>query len=101
MQISFHKFLPEVLMQTIRLKFDLKRFPYVVSKPIHSSQEVVDEDKGIIEISVRPNKELEALLFSFGPQVEILSPESYRQQFAEKIQENLKKYFPVQKGCTE
>ena len=92
---------PEVLEQTIRLKFDLKRFPYVVSKPIHSSQEVVDDDEGIIEITVRPNKELEALLFSFGPQVEILSPESYRQQFAEKIQENLKKYFPVQKGCTE
>jgi predicted DNA-binding transcriptional regulator YafY len=91
----------EIERQTIRLRFDKKRFPYVVSKPIHSSQEVVSEDDSIIEINVRPNRELEALLFSFGPQVEILSPESYRQCFSEKIKENYKKYFPVQLDCTE
>ena len=91
----------EIAKQTIRLKFDKNRFPYVVSKPIHSSQQVVNEEKGIIEISVIPNKELESLLFYFGSQVEILSPEDYRQQFAEKIKENFKKYFPVQIDCTE
>lgn len=90
----------EIAKQTIRLKFDKNRFPYVVSKPIHSSQQVVNEEEGIIEISVIPNKELESLLFYFGSQVEILSPEDYRQQFAEKIKENFKKYFPVQIDCT-
>lgn len=91
----------DVKKQTIRLKFDKKRLPYVVSKPIHASQEIINEEDGIIEIQVRPNKELEALLFSFGPQVEILSPEDYRQRFAEKIKGNFKKYFPVQIDCTD
>ena len=91
----------DVELQTIRLKFDAKRFPYIVSKPIHNSQEVTDETNGIIEITVRPNKELEALILSFGPQVEILAPEPLRLQISRKIEENLKKYFPVQLGCTD
>lgn len=91
----------DIELQTIRLKFDAKRFPYIVSKPIHHSQEVVDESNGIIEIKVRPNKELEALLLSFGPQVEILSPEPLRLQISRKIEENYKKYFPVQLDCTD
>lgn len=86
----------EVEKLTIRLQFDPRRFPYVVSKPIHHSQTIISEDKCIIEISVRPNRELEAQLFSFGPQVEILSPESYRKRFSAKIEENFKKYFPMQ-----
>ena len=85
---------PEVEKQTIRLKFDKKRFPYIVSKPIHQSQRVLSETDGIIEIDVRPNKELESLIMSYGPQVEILSPTDMRQQFSEKIEENFKKYFP-------
>ena len=91
----------DVSYETIRLKFDEKRLPYIISKPIHSSQQVLDEAQGIIEISVRPNKELEALILSFGPQVEALSPESLRRQISEKIAENLKKYFPVQIDCTD
>ena len=91
----------DVGLKTIRLKFDANRFPYIVSKPIHNSQTVVNETNGVIEITVRPNKELEALLLSFGPQVEVLSPESLRLQISRKIKENLKKYFPVQLDCTD
>ena len=91
----------DIELQTIRLKFDTKRYPYIISKPIHKSQEVVDETNRIIEITVRPNKELEALLLSFGPQVEVLSPEPIRLHISRKIEENLKKYFPVQLDRTE
>ena len=90
-----------VSVMTITLKFDQRRFPYIVSKPIHPSQHVVDEESNIIEIQVRPNKELEALILSFGPQVEAMSPLSLRQQISNKIAENLKKYFPVQLDRTE
>ena len=89
-----------IKVEQVLLKFDKDRFPYVVSKPIHHSQITIDEEQHLLQIEVRPNKELEALLLSFGPQVEILQPEWLRQQFAEKIQEYLKIYSTVQKDCT-
>jgi len=92
---------PEVKEEVVRLKFDKKRYPYIASKPLHRTQRVVDEENGVIEINVRPNKELEALILSFGPQVEVVSPETLRTLISGKIAESLKKYFPVQKGCIE
>ena len=87
--------------EEVILKFDAFRFPYIVSKPIHASQTIVNEDEHTLSIFVRPNKELEAQIFSFGHQVEVLKPEWLRQQIATKIQETFNKYFPVQKECTE
>ena len=54
--------LPDDHPQTeeVLLKFDEARFPYVVNKPIHATQEIVDEKEHIIRLTVRPNKELEA-----------------------------------------
>ena len=85
--------------EEVLLKFDEARFPYVVNKPIHPSQEIEDEEQHIIKLMVRPNKELEARIFSFGNQVEVLKPEWLRRQFAEKIESLLKKYSIVQKDC--
>lgn len=82
----------EVPKEHIELEFDAKRLPYILSKPLHRSQHIVDEDKGIISIDVRPNKELEALVLSFGPQVKVLSPETFQGQIKEKLEENIKKY---------
>lgn len=90
----------ESKIENVVLKFDAERFPYILSKPIHHSQTTIDEKNHLLQIEVRPNKELEALLLSFGPQVEILQPEWLRQQFAEKIQEYFKIYSTVQKDCT-
>ena len=85
--------------EEVLLKFDEARFPYVVNKPIHPSQEVEDEELRIIKLMVRPNKELEARIFSYGNQVEVLKPEWLRRQIAEKIENLLKKYSIVQKDC--
>lgn len=89
-----------IQLEKVLLKFDKDRFPYVVSKPIHHSQSIVDEEEHIIQVEVRPNKELEASLLSFGPQVEILQPIWLREQFAKKIQEYFKIYSSVQIDCT-
>ncbi len=83
----------DVKVETINLRFSSNRFPYVVSKPIHKSQKVVDESSGIIEIQVRPTRELDQQIFSFIPDVEVLSPEWYRHQIKEKIEENLKNIY--------
>lgn len=89
-----------IKVEHVQLGFDKDRFPYIVSKPIHHSQKIVDGENHIIQIDVRPNKELEALLLSFGPQVEILQPQWLREQFSRKIRECYKIYFAVHKGCT-
>lgn len=81
--------------EEVLLKFDSARFPYIVSKPIHTSQTVVSEDDYIVSIFVRPNKELEAQIFSFGNQVEVIKPMWLRQQIADKIAETFKIYHTV------
>ena len=91
----------DVKKESIGLRFSANRFPYVISKPLHKSQKVVDESNCVVEIQVRPTRELDQHLFSFIPDVEVLYPEWYRQRIKEKIEENLKKYLSMQKDCTD
>jgi len=91
----------EIIEETVVLKFDKNRFPYVVNKPIHQTQKVMDYADCTLSINVRPNKELESRIFSYGPQVEVLLPSWFREQISKKIEENYKKYFPMQINCTE
>ena len=78
--------------ETIKMRFSEHRFPYVLTKSIHHSQRIVDIDKGIVEISVIPNNELESLILSFGKDVEVLSPLSYRERIKSIIKESYEKY---------
>ena len=84
----------------IRLQFSGHRFPYVMTKALHPSQRIVDVENRVIEISVIPNKELESLILSYGKDVRVLSPESFRHQIAEVVRESLLHYFPMQIDCT-
>lgn len=89
-----------VPIETITLRFEANRFPYILSKPLHSSQEVVNMEEHTISIKVKPNNELRQLIFSFIPDVEVLSPKWLREEIKGKIEKNLKKYLSVQKDCT-
>lgn len=90
----------DVAAEEIVLRFTENRFPYVVSKPIHPSQKILDEPN-TISITVKPNRELFQQIFSFIPDIEVVSPEWFRNEIREKIQENLNKYFSVQNDSTE
>jgi predicted DNA-binding transcriptional regulator YafY len=79
-------------VEHVVMRFSKDRFPYVVSKPIHQSQKVVNSEEGIISIDVRVNRELEQNIFSFGQQIEVLSPEWFREQIKEKYREIAKIY---------
>ena len=79
-------------VEHVVMRFSKDRFPYVVSKPIHQSQKVVNSEEGIISIDVRVNRELEQNIFSFGQQIEVLSPEWFRDQIKEKYREIAKIY---------
>lgn len=87
--------------EKIRLRFSNCRFPYVLTKALHHSQRIVDVDNNIVEINVIPNNELDALILSFGKDVEVLSPFSYRTKIQSIIKESYENYFTVQKDCTQ
>ena len=86
----------DVEKETIVLRFSEARFPYVTSKPLHPSQEVVEDMENTISIQVKPTRELNQQIFSFIPDVEVLSPQWYREEIKKKIEENLEKYLSVQ-----
>lgn len=80
------------VVEDVKLKFSEQRFPYVQTKHLHKSQKTIDEREHIIQINVIPNKELVALILQYGNDVEVLSPQSLRDQIRIKIQEMIKKY---------
>ena len=87
--------------ETIRFQMNEDRFPYVISKPLHHSQQTVDAEHHILSIEVRPNRELDQLILSFGPDIQIISPQWYRARISAIIAESFKNYFPVQDGCID
>ena len=84
----------------IVLQFSKNQFPYIASKPLHHSQTIIDEENGILSIKVRPTYELSQLILSFGNDVEVLEPTSYRNEIIQIITASLKKYNVLQIGCT-
>ncbi len=82
----------EVATLAITLRFAPKRFPYVVSKPLHHSQRIISKDDCTLTISVKPTRELDQQIFSFGPDVEVVAPASYREHISGMIKELKKLY---------
>lgn len=93
--------IPHNNKESIQLKFSEHRFPYVMTKALHPSQRLVDMKERTIEINVIPNNELESLILSFGKDVEVLSPDTYRNQIRMIIQESYEQYSYVQIDCTD
>lgn len=83
------------------LQFSPKQYPYITSKPLHHSQEIVDEKNCILAVEIRPNYEFTQLILSFGRDVKVLEPESYRQEIIANIEQNLQNYHIMQIDCTD
>lgn len=88
------------MTERIILEFTQPRFPYVLSKPLHPSQKIIHNAECQISIEVKPTKELYQCLLSFGADVQILSPDSVRQQMQIEIEKMMQIYQPMQKPCT-
>ncbi|MEX1212847.1 MAG: WYL domain-containing protein [Balneolaceae bacterium] len=65
--------------QEIILKFCAPQSEYILSKPIHESQEVISRDRNSVTIRlfVRINYELQSLVRGYGTDVEVLKPQSF------------------------
>jgi predicted DNA-binding transcriptional regulator YafY len=53
-----------------------------------------------VVLNLYPNKELKQQIFSFGADVEVLSPKELREEIKQEIEKCLKLYSTMQKECT-
>lgn len=71
------------------IRINKSRYPYVESKPLHSSQtplrKMWDDEHCVIRLHVQINNELEASILSLGCDAEVLEPESLRESIKKKI----------------
>lgn len=80
------------------LKVNKKSIGYITTKPIHESQQanptlLEDGTWQVILNSVQSNYELKSLLLSFGNEIEIVAPESLRDEMKEIIESMYGIYF--------
>jgi predicted DNA-binding transcriptional regulator YafY len=83
---------PDDVPQRILLEFSAQRAPYIITKPIHHSQRVVERlsDGGaLIELFIIPNFEFRAILLSHAGAVRVLAPVSLREELAALHREGL------------
>ena len=100
--IDFNEYFDDVIgvtiprdasVEKIKLKFSPHRFSYITSKPLHGSQKIIDEENGIVMLSLIPNNEFYALLLSFGSDVEIIEPQSIREEYISQVKKTYEIYF--------
>jgi predicted DNA-binding transcriptional regulator YafY len=68
--------------------------PYVETKPLHSSQEVVKRTKEgiILNLFVQLNFELEKEILGFGQGITVLAPKRLQQSIKENLRRAVKAY---------
>lgn len=73
--------------QKIILKFNIRNAPYVLTKPLHHTQQVINEDENglIVRIDVIPNFELEREILGFGENIEVLGPRNLKKAINRRI----------------
>ncbi len=75
------------VVQEIILKVKGRQINYIKTKPIHSSQEIMeesDENTLIIKLHLISNYELQSVLLGYTPDIEVLQPVALRDQLKEK-----------------
>lgn len=89
---------PGQTAQTIVLKIIKEHAPYIITKPLHTSQKILKEeaDGTIFSIDVIWNFELEREILGFGEQIHVLSPRRLSGKIKSRLNANLAKYQPHQ-----
>ena len=84
----------DIPIESIRLKVDAYQANFLRSLPLHSSQHELKrtEEYSIFSLRVRPTFDFRQKLLSLGSTVEVLQPESLRQEMKEEIATMLRRY---------
>lgn len=74
--------------QKVILQFNNRNAPYVLTKPIHHTQQIIEHnDNGLtIRIDVILNFELEREILGFGENVKVISPKNLRSRIQQRIE---------------
>jgi predicted DNA-binding transcriptional regulator YafY len=85
--------------QKVIFQVDKNNAPYIVTKPIHASQEIINEDENgtIFSIEVVMNFELERELLGFGENLKVLSPRILVKKIHRRIENAGLNYQKVEK----
>ena len=80
---------PDAEPQEVVLKYAKDQGQYVITQPIHESQEIVEEtDKHvIISLHIIPTFELVSLILGWGAEVEVIKPGSLRERVKGIVEE--------------
>lgn len=78
----------------VHLWVDNTNAPYVITKPIHPSQEIISRNEDGIEIrlKVHLNFELEREILGFGESMEVIKPEGFRKRILSKLNKAVSRY---------
>ena len=78
----------------VHIFIDRKNAPYVITKPIHPTQKVVEQTKEgtIISIQVKHNFELEREILGFGENVKVLKPRSIVRSIRKRLKLAAERY---------
>ena len=83
-------------VENVYLKISAKRYPYIETKPLNPYQKLIKdmstEEYKVIEIPVIRNLELESLILSYGDDIEVLKPDSLRNDIKNRLSNTLAKY---------
>ena len=84
--------------ERIQFKIDNANAPYVITKPFHASQRVIEKtDDGVIfNVFVQINFELERLILGFGDSIEVLKPLKLRNRILKKLKRSVKHYEAIE-----
>jgi len=79
---------------TIVFKIDKEHAPYIMTKPLHSSQQLLkkDEEEYIFTLKVIWNFELERELLGFGEKIKVLSPKRLREKIQARAKDLVNRY---------
>lgn len=74
--------------EKVILAFSRSQAPYILSQPIHSSQEIIKEDPQELQIglTVYITAELKMAILSFGPDVRVIEPVGLKNEIVNTIQ---------------
>ncbi|HAD97635.1 MAG TPA: phytanoyl-CoA dioxygenase [Cryomorphaceae bacterium] len=80
--------------ENIILFVDRSNAPYVITKPIHPSQKVLESNKFgiVISLHVQLNYELEREILGFGPQMKVLAPDHFKRRMKSLLREAVDTY---------
>lgn len=81
-------------VETVELFVKRRNAPYVITKPLHHSQEVLSKSKEgvLIRINVKLNYELEREILGYGESIIVVRPDRLKRKIAQRLKQGVNNY---------